>query len=353
MCIFSDVADLLLKHGADPNFVGTSTEVQTSLFIDYGRHDSVFPLMFAILNGALSCAELLLKSGAKINQTNAVRQTALHALCRKWYQRDGKKLIQLLLKHKVDVSIKDAYGRTALHYACERKWRYQVDLLLQAGAQMNMVDDTCLTELQVAANSDDDPDLKVPKEDQTNMLNYSGLTELQLAAQSDYDPKVLKGDQINIIDDSGLTELHLAALSDREPHLKVQQLFQSCPYSKIIVIEIYETLPFFFMKNHSQNGESTLEQAFDYMRKATLMRKEHNLPKTVSVPLACYDFAKEWETMEDLLRYKNSSRDLMVQATLSRERNYKGRYGLSSLRKSLDIYSKYRNCFISSFQGPF
>ena len=149
-------------------------------------------------------------------------------------------------------------------------------------------------------------------------------------------------------DDSGLTELHLAALSDDDPVLKVQRLLESYQYPKEIVIEIYETLPFYFMKNHSHNGESTLKQAFDYMRKATLMRKEHNLPKTVSVPLACYDFAKEWETMEDLLRYKNSSRDLMVQATLSRERIYKGKYGLLLLEGSLKTHSMYRNDIFSN-----
>ena len=296
MCIFLDLVDLLLKHGADPDYFGTTTESPLRFchyFLDSSRDESAFPLMIAVRRGALSCAELLLNAGARINQTNAIGQTALHALCYYWFQMKDEKLIQLLLKHKADVYIKDVCGRTALHYACDRQWKCEVDILLGAGAQLN------------------------------------------------------------IMDDSGLTELHLAALSEHDPDLKVQRLLESCQYSIENVIEIYETVPSYFLWKHIVFRENTLEQAFDYMKKATLMRKEYDLHKTVSEPLECYDFAKEWETMEDLLRYKNSSRDLMVQATLSRERNNKGRYGLSSLRKSLDIYSKYRNCFISSFQGPF
>ena len=39
---------------------------------------------------------------------------------------------------------------------------------------------------------------------------------------------------------------------------------------------------------------------FELMKKATLLREEHGIPKTVLPPVECYGFQKEWETIEEL-----------------------------------------------------
>ena len=196
-------------------------------------------------------------------------------------------ILKTLLSHSSDVHLRDAFGRTPLHYACKYNSLDIIDLLLEAGAQAN------------------------------------------------------------IVDSRGLTELELAAQSGADPDSKVRRLIQSSSYPNRLIIEVYETLAGSLLINVPA-GNDHLDNAIDCMRKATLMRKEHNLPKIVSPPVECYGFAKEWETMEDLELHHNSREELELQGMIARERIYKGRHterllwdNIIFLRMYSKIYTRY------------
>ena len=53
---------------------------------------------------------------------------------------------------------------------------------------------------------------------------------------------------------------------------------------------------------------------------ATLLRKEHGIPKTVLPPQGCYGFIKEWETMEELERLRGNKFQLYLACLLAIER---------------------------------
>ena len=265
-----------MEHGADPNFVGHSQKYCTPSDRGFCRNDTAFPLMIVAWRGFLSKAKLLLNAGAKINQTNSIGQTALHAaFSTRYYEADLMELVELLLTDKADVHLQDAYGRTALHYACEKHLNDVVGLLLAAGAPLN------------------------------------------------------------IIDNSNLTELHLAAMSDNDADLKVKSLLESYHYPTEIMIEAHETLLSYFLLKYCSPENSDFTEVVNKMQHTTQMRKEYGLPKIVLDPLECYGFIKEWETMEDLLRHKNSYEDLMIQTILCKERIYKERYPLTLLKQSI------------------
>ena len=83
------------------------------------------------------------------------------------------------------------------------------------------------------------------------------------------------------------------------------------------------------------------------MTKATKMREEYNLPKTVCDPLECYGFVKEWETIEELLMYKDSREQLLLQAILSRERIYRrGKPRHIPFREDTDYHGLYKTLAI-------
>ena len=254
----------MLKHGADPNCLGYCSEYSTYCDRNYNRrNDTVTPLMVVALHKWNKSAKCLLDFGAFINQKNSIGQTALHIYCISYSNKDkDRDLLKLLLKHGADVNLRDANGRTALHYACEWQKIDAVELLLEEGAKTK------------------------------------------------------------IVDNGGFIELQIACHSDRDPDLKVKSLLESMSYPAQLTIEAYETLAWSLLREY-EAYYGKLDKALSCMTRATKMREQHNLPKTVCDLLECYCFVKEWETMDELMTYSNSREQLFLQATLSRERIYK------------------------------
>ena len=133
--------DLLLKAGADGN-------------IQY--EDGRTVLFHAVWNRSVECIDLLLKAGAGVNITDNWGETALFDAVR----RRSVQCIGMLLKAGTDVNIRDKEGKTALFFAfvawderVQDRWGRTVikyatvynsvqctDLLLKAGANVNIRD---------------------------------------------------------------------------------------------------------------------------------------------------------------------------------------------------------------------
>ena len=227
--------NILLKHGADPNAVGYCSQYSKYCDRDYNRkNDKVSPLMLITFNGSTSNTECLLNAGANVNQTNSIGQTASHIYCISIFHQDHYgSMLNVLIKHGADVNLQDANGRTALHYACEKQNIEIVELLLEVGAQTI------------------------------------------------------------VVDNGGFTELHMAAHSNYDADLKVKCLLESHSYPAKIIIEAYETLAWFLLGEHDAH-QGKLDKVMDCMTKATKMREEYNLPKTVCDLPEYYGFVKEW-----------------------------------------------------------
>jgi ankyrin repeat protein len=54
---------------------------------------------------------ILVKSGANVNDVDNFKQTPLHLSC--WYQH--KKTVKLMLKFGIEINNQDGHGQTALH----------------------------------------------------------------------------------------------------------------------------------------------------------------------------------------------------------------------------------------------
>lgn len=106
------------------------------------------PLHYAASKGHLDVLRLLLDAGADILQVNKYRQTALHRAAAQG--RVG--IARCLIDHAISINPKgketklqglldaqDTEGNTALHMAREDGWTDVMDVLLEAGARSDIV----------------------------------------------------------------------------------------------------------------------------------------------------------------------------------------------------------------------
>jgi cytohesin len=130
---FSEVAALLLEHGADPN-VGT------------GEHQL---MRTAAITGDRALAEALLAHGAKVNpgDDGYGAESPLHAALAEGHGD----VAELLVAKGADVHARTVQGRTPLHFAVfYLKDRRVIELLLARGADVNARDKEGRTPLAFA-----------------------------------------------------------------------------------------------------------------------------------------------------------------------------------------------------------
>lgn len=174
-----DMVTILCKHGANPNIMDKEgcnalhCVVDANLLcddkcviirilcenkvdLDAVNADGFTALHMAINNWDSSIAEELCKRGANLNIMNARRFTPLYyAICKR-----NTSIVKLLIAHGADINIKydgDAAAATALHLAITTKAGFEIiKVLIFAGAQTDMVDQSNKTALDLAMEFGDE-----------------------------------------------------------------------------------------------------------------------------------------------------------------------------------------------------
>ena len=135
-----DVVDILIKAGADVNEIDYSNNWTALLLAAYNGHDDV--------------VDILIKAGADVNRVRRM-DTALKlaAECSKenveTHPRKYKRCLQMLIEAGADVKA-NPEGSSALHIACRKGFNDGAELLIKAGANVNMLGDAALNPLMEA-----------------------------------------------------------------------------------------------------------------------------------------------------------------------------------------------------------
>lgn len=105
-------------------------------------YDKITPLMYACQLGHFKIAKQLIESSnAKVEARDRFQRTALiHSI-----MNGNCDLVSYLLRLGANPNATDSSGNSCLHYACAYGWHHAVKLLIDAGAQLNVVNDWRLT----------------------------------------------------------------------------------------------------------------------------------------------------------------------------------------------------------------
>ncbi|MGI6395225.1 MAG: ankyrin repeat domain-containing protein [bacterium] len=115
----TNIVRLLLEKGVDPS-------------ANYFKNKDATLLTYAIHNGKLAEAVLLLKAGAKANFNHRYKDGKSALIIA--IESSNHSLITLLIEEKQNIDITDSFGRTALMFAAESNMFSVVSKLLEKGA---------------------------------------------------------------------------------------------------------------------------------------------------------------------------------------------------------------------------
>lgn len=116
-------------------------------FRHVSRWTSAYPLSCAVLNQKIGLIELLLKTGAALDNSEADGKTALHLamesishfpLLDSRYKQGDASIVELLLRRGANVNVTDATGETVLYKACYMNKLQLATILLQHDADPNI-----------------------------------------------------------------------------------------------------------------------------------------------------------------------------------------------------------------------
>jgi len=169
------------------------------------------PLHYAANNGSVEAMSLLLKAGAEKDNRDADGDTPLY-----WaLQKDNVQAVELLIKAGAKINIKNRDGRIAVHWARSLK---ALKLLIQAGGDVNALDNYAFTPLQNAATANDIGRIEflLTQGADVNKGNEYGNTPLINAVknQSEEATKILigAGAKVNVKGTFGYTPLMTATI---------------------------------------------------------------------------------------------------------------------------------------------
>ncbi len=213
------ILELLLQHGADPNFPASNGSA---------------PLHFAAQAGHTEIVELLLNKGAQVNQQSTNGSSALVFACRgyhvegKYHKPNNAEVVKLLLERGADPNIATGNGSVPLHWAAQAGSADIVELLLKKDARVNQQSTRGLSALAFACYGHyvegkyHKPDAEVVKlllgkGADPNLSANDGVLPLHWAAQAGsadiVELLLKKGADPNIPTGNGLTPLKIASNS--------------------------------------------------------------------------------------------------------------------------------------------
>ena len=189
----------LIDHGADVN--ATNKKARTAL-------------MEACCFGNMNATNVLLNAGAKPEIVDDKGNTSLHWTC---ISESSKEKTQALIDHGADVNAKNRKGQTVLMSACGKENAVAINLLLNAGAKPDIVDDGGFTSLHAACqagNSKETLQALIDHGADVNAANRKGHTVLMSACRKEnavaINALLKAGAKPEIVDDGGFTSLHKA-----------------------------------------------------------------------------------------------------------------------------------------------
>jgi|GEM_PF-1952451 len=139
-------------------------------------------LHYAVQNGQIEIAKLLLQMGMDINAPNNQGQSPLHCAA----SANQPKSIKFLLEKGANVNARDLAGNTALHYAVQNDQIEIAKLLLQTGMDINAPNNQGESPLHFATSANQPKNIKflLEKGADVNARNLAGKTALQYAVIS-------------------------------------------------------------------------------------------------------------------------------------------------------------------------
>ncbi len=173
-------------------------------------------LEFTVYDGLEQVVRNLIALGVDVNQQFIHRQTALHIASK----RGHNVIAAMLLQAHANVNVVNSNGETPLHEAAASGSGEIVRLLIDAGAQVNAQEERQKTPLHLAAQCGRDEAVKTLIDENANVsaIDVDGVTPLHRAAAGGHATVVRRlvnaGAQINAQDQLGCTPLDLATINN-------------------------------------------------------------------------------------------------------------------------------------------
>ena len=201
-----DTVNILIKYGADPNFVPKHRAGKTILMEsaikdnkqimeallnanarinDVTKYTGNNSLIFAAAQGAIECLKILLQRGSNIDHQNSNGETAL-IMAAKFGSVES---IQILLQHNASINVQDHSKRTALMIAAIWNNPDSIKMLIDSGANLDITDNEKWDALMLSLmNHEDDtcPLLLIRSGCSLHNVTLSGYTHTPLQMCVEY-----------------------------------------------------------------------------------------------------------------------------------------------------------------------
>lgn len=186
--IMKSTTNLLLDHIRNDNVDAVAEMLAHGVDVNARDVYKLDPIHSAVREKNEEILKLVLDAGAEVNSRDHCDRTALHYVAMNAKCTVGVNLANELLSRGTNVNLKDEYGETALNLAAKMGNKGVIDILLEAGADVDLKNNEghnvlhCLV-MNTRFSSDDAQVTNILKISQINSQDKYGDTPLHLAAK--------------------------------------------------------------------------------------------------------------------------------------------------------------------------